>query len=105
MDPRTSTRNPKQEYNFGELDGTARANEPGVYYHQQADKFIETAAQLNPDGTVRLIDGKASYFRETGLIQADAFVQMGYRLASDEEVKRYRSTKQDQAEAKEPTKK
>ena len=104
MDPRNN-RDSKQEYNFGELDGKARANEPGVYYHPQADKFIETSAALNPDGTVRLADGKASYFRETGLIQADAFVQVGYRLATDEEVKRYRAQQSETAKAPEPTKK
>lgn len=104
MDPRNN-RDSKQEYNFGELDGKARANEPGVYYHPQADKFIETSAALNPDGTVRLVEGKASYFRETGLIQADAFVQVGYRPATDEEAKRYRAQKSETATAQGPTKK
>ena len=105
MDPRNN-RDSKQEYNFGELDGKARANEPGVYYHPQADKFIETSAALNPDGSVRLnSEGKATYFRDTGLIQADAFVQAEYRPATDEEVKRYRAQQSETAKAPEPAKK
>lgn len=55
-----------------EKQGDGRVvNKPGVYYHPQADRFVETA-KLVP-----------------GYIQADAFVQLGYRLATSEELVRY----------------
>ncbi len=75
MDPRM---NKNGEYNWAERGGRM-PNRPGVYYHPQADKFVETAGQRRPDGTV-------AYAEEEGKIQADAFVQMGYRLATDEEL-------------------
>lgn len=89
MDPRMTKNG---EYNFGERDGTARANEPGVYFHPQAGTFVETAGQ-------RLPDQAASYARDTGKIQADAFVQMGYRPATSEELKAYEAKLKDQEKA------
>lgn len=81
MDPRLAA---KGEYNYGERDGTARSNEPGVYYHPEAKTFVETANTVNPN------TGHVSYFAETGRIQADAFVQLGYRPATEAEIATYR---------------
>lgn len=97
MDPRMNSR---QEYNRND-NGKKQDNSPGVYYHPQADVFVETAGQRHKDGTM-------SYDHETGKIQADAFVQIGYRLASEEEVKRYRAQLAERAkeiEAKQAAKK
>lgn len=89
MDPRM---NQNGEYNFGERDGSRQANLPGVYYHPAADAFVET-------GGVKKSDGSIAYDQNTGRIQADAFVQIGYRLATDEEVKRYRAEQEKTAKA------
>ena len=83
MDPRMIPRNGAAEYNFGEQTGDARPNEPGVYYHPEADKFTETTFVKRSDGTI-------VYDQSTGKIQADAFVQLRYRLATADEVERYR---------------
>lgn len=90
MDPRMIPKGSSQEYNYGEQDGKARPNEPGVYFHPQAQKFVETAGAKRPDGSV-------AYARATGKIQADAFAQLGYRPANEEEVAAYRA-KQEAAE-------
>lgn len=79
MDPRMA---PKGEYNFGEQDGTAVPNQPGVYFHEKAGKFVETTGVKRPDGSI-------SYARDAGKIQGDAFTQMGYRPASEEEARYY----------------
>lgn len=81
MDPRMIPKGSGQEYNHDGQGGEARPNEPGVYFHPQAGKFVETAGVKRPDGSM-------TYARDPGRIQADAFVQQGYRSASDEE-KRY----------------
>lgn len=92
MDPRMNPHGSKNEYNFGERDGSARPNLPGVYYHPGADAFVETGGQKRPDGTM-------VYDQINGKIQADAFVQIGYRMATEEEVKRYRSQQESTAKA------
>jgi len=69
------------EYNASD-EGQRPDNQPGVYYHPQADRFIETAGQRRPDGSmVYNVDG--------GKIQADAFTQIGYRPATEKELKHY----------------
>lgn len=99
MDPRMNPHGSRQEYNFGERDGSRQANIPGVYYHPGADAFVETAYAVQPNGQPAMKDGKVVYDQANGRIQADAFVQIGYRLATDEEVKRFRSQQQAQAKA------
>jgi hypothetical protein len=84
------------EYNYGEKEGTALPNNPGLYFHPQAGKFIETAGVKRPDGST-------SYATDSGKIQADAFVQFGYRPATAEEAKEYRARQE--AEAAERRKK
>lgn len=89
MDPRMN----QGEYNFGERDGSRQANLPGVYYHPQTNKFIETAG-------IKLSDGSVAYHHDSGKIQADAFTQIGYRPASEEELRDYRSAQKAADEAK-----
>jgi hypothetical protein len=69
------------EYNSSD-DGQRPDNQPGVYFHPQAEKFIETAGQRRPDGSM-------AYNVDGGKIQADAFTQMGYRPATKEELSQY----------------
>ena len=88
MNPKRSS----QEYNYGELEGKARSNDPGVYFHPSAGKFVETAGVKRPDGSV-------AHHQDTGRIQADAFAQLGYRPASPEELKEYQAKQADQAKA------
>lgn len=85
MDPRLIPRNSASEYNYGEQSGDASPNEAGIYYHPQADKFVETTG-------VNRSNGEFVYDRSSGKIQADAFVQLGYRLATEDEVKRYKKS-------------
>ncbi len=95
MDPRMIPRGgSKEEYNYDQNSGgPGRPNEAGVYFHPAAGKFIETFG-------VQRSDGSMTYAQETGKIQADAFAQIGYRPASDEEVKQYRAQQADRAKAK-----
>ena len=88
MDPRM---NKNGEYNWAERGGR-QPNQPGVYFHPEAGKFVETAGQRRPDGSV-------AYSDDTGKLQADAFVQMGYRPASEEERKQYEQKLKDQEKA------
>lgn len=83
MDPRMIPKGSSPEYNYGEQDGKARPNEPGVYYHPQANKFMETTGQKKPDGSM-------VYARDAGKIQGDAFVQLGFRQADEQEKRYYR---------------
>lgn len=92
MDPRMIPKGGSPEYNYGELEGKARPNTPGVYFHPQAQKFIETTGAKRPDGSV-------AYASQEGKIQADAFVQIGYRPANDEELKAYRAEQEKKAKA------
>lgn len=78
MDPRMIPKGSALEYNHDGQGGEARPNEPGVYFHPQANKFIETTGIKRPDGSI-------SYARDAGRIQGDAFVQIGYRPASEQE--------------------
>lgn len=78
MDPRMVPKGGSQEYNFGEQYGERQPNMPGVYFHPHAQKFVETAGIKRPDGS-------KAYHADQGKIQADAFVQMGYRPADEEE--------------------
>lgn len=80
----------KNEYNWGERTGRS-PNTPGVYYHPEAKKFVETSFNTDVDGNPILRNGQPIYHQATGKIQADAFVQIGYRKATDEEIKLYRS--------------
>lgn len=82
MDPRMIPKGSGPEYNYGELEGKAQPNLPGVYFHPQAEKFIETTGIRRPDGSI-------SYAQDPGKIQADAFTQMGYRPATAEEARFY----------------
>jgi len=82
MDPRMIPKGSASEYNYGEQDGKARPNEPGVYFHPQAGKFIETTGIKRPDGSV-------AYSRDAGKIQGDAFTQLGYRPADQDEQRYY----------------
>lgn len=93
MDPRMIPKGSGPEYNFGEMEGKARPNEPGVYYHPQANKFIETSGIKRQDGSI-------SYARDPGKIQGDAFTQIGFRPASEEELKEYRAKQEEKAKAK-----
>lgn len=93
MDPRMIPKGGSAEYNYGEQDGKARPNEPGVYFHPQAGKFIETTGIQRSDGSV-------SYARDPGKIQGDAFTQLGYRPATEEELKEYRSQQEGKAKAR-----
>jgi len=92
MDPRMM---PKGEFNYDDNapGGVGRSNEPGVYFHPQAGKFIETAAIKRPDGS-------KTYSSAQGKIQADAFAQMGFRPANTEELKEYQARQAEAAEAK-----
>lgn len=92
MDPRMIPKGSGPEYNYGEQDGKVRPNEPGVYFHPQAQKFVETTG-------IKRQDGSKVYAREPGKIQADAFVQLGYRPASDEELKEYQAKQKDSEKA------
>lgn len=93
MDPRMIPRGSGPEYNYGEQEGKVRPNEPGVYFHPQAGRFIETTGIQKPDGSI-------AYARDPGKIQADAFKQIGYRPATEEELKEYRSMREDQVKAR-----
>ena len=84
MDPRLNDLRNKGEYNFGEQDGTRSPNLPGVYYHEKADKFLET-------GGVKMPDGRIAYDASNGKIQADAFRQMEYKPANEEQLEYYRA--------------
>lgn len=92
MDPRMIPKGSSSEYNYGEQDGKARPNEPGVYYHPAAGKFIETTGTKRPDGSM-------AYAQDTGKIQADAFKQIGYRPATPEEASHHRNEQAKHAEA------
>jgi hypothetical protein len=81
-----------QEYNHDGQGGEARPNEAGVYFHPQAQKFVETAGVKRPDGSI-------AYAQGAGKIQGDAFTQIGYRPATDEELKEYRAQQKERAEA------
>lgn len=79
MDPRLIPAGSSPEY-----QGNGRPlNEPGVYYHPGADKFIET-------GGVRMPDGSVSYANNEGQVQGDAFVQIGYHKADEKELEEYK---------------
>lgn len=67
-----------------------RPNQPGVYYHPQAEKFIETSGVRRPDGSM-------SYASNDGKIQGDAFVQIGFRPANENELKEYEERKKESA--------
>lgn len=88
MDPRMI---PKGQAPEEQGDGR-RNNAPGVYYHPQADKFIETTGIRRPDGSM-------SYSDNDGRIQADAYVQIGYRKANDQEASDYRARQEAVREA------
>lgn len=92
MDPRMIPRGSGPEYNHDGQGGQARPNEPGVYFHPQAEKFIETAGTKKPDGSI-------SYASGPGQIQGDAFAQLGYRPASKDELKEYRAQQEQKAKA------
>lgn len=92
MDPRMIPKGSASEYNYGEQDGKARPNEPGVYFHPQAQKFVETTGIKRPDGSI-------TYARGAGKIQGDAFTQLGYRPANEEELKAYRADQEAKAKA------
>jgi hypothetical protein len=92
MDPRMIPKGSGPEYNYGEQDGKARPNEPGVYFHPDAGKFVETTGVKRPDGSM-------AYARDAGKIQADAFKQIGYRPATEQELKEYRADQEAKAEA------
>lgn len=92
MDPRMIPKGGSQEYNYGEQDGQRRPNQPGVYFHPQAGKFVETAGVKRPDGS-------RSYATQEGKIQADAFVQLGYRPANEKELKEYQAEQEAKAKA------
>jgi hypothetical protein len=81
MDPRMIPKGSGPEYNSGD-EGQRPDNQPGVYFHPQAEKFIETAGQRRPDGSM-------AYNVDGGKVQGDAFTQLGYRPASEEELKQY----------------
>lgn len=92
MDPRMIPKGSGPEYNYGEMEGKARPNEPGVYFHPQAQKFVETTGVKRPDGS-------RVYAQQAGKIQADAFVQLGYRPASEQELKEYQARQEATAKA------
>jgi hypothetical protein len=81
MDPRMIPKGSGPEYNSSD-EGQRPDNQPGVYFHPQAGKFVETAGQRRPDGSM-------AYSIDGGKVQADAFTQIGYRPASKEELKQY----------------
>lgn len=74
------------QYNRGQQDlenqGDGRArNTPGVYFHPEAGKFVETSALV------------------PGHVQADAAVQIGYRKATDKEAEEYQKMVADSKKA------
>jgi hypothetical protein len=87
MDPRLIPQGSGPEYNYGEPEGKARPNEPGVYFHPQAQKFIETTGVKRPDGSI-------SYSSDAGKIQGDAFKQIGYRSANEQEQGHFKAAQQ-----------
>lgn len=92
MDPRMLPKGSSPEYNTGEREGKAQPNNPGVYFHPHAQKFVETTGIKRPDGSV-------TYARGPGKIQGDAFTQLGYRPANEEELKEYRADQEAKAKA------
>ncbi len=86
MDPRMVPKGSGQEYNHDGQRGQARPNEPGVYFHPQAGRFIETTGIERPDGSI-------VHSQDAGRIQGDAFVQIGYRPATEEERRAYYEAK------------
>lgn len=92
MDPRMIPKGSSSEYNYGEQDGVRRPNVAGVYFHEQSGKFVESAGVKRGDGSI-------AYFQDTGKIQADAFVQIGYKPATEAQVKEYQAQKENQAKA------
>ena len=101
MDPRMIPKGaPNGEYNYGEHDGTRRPNEAGIYYHPGADKFIASATAVDPEGNMLMRGGKPVLARVTGKIQADAFVQLGYRAATEQEQKEFLARQQAAEELK-----
>lgn len=96
MDPRMVPKGGSDdEFNWDSnaFGNRGRAHEPGVYFHPQAQKFIETAR-------VQTADGSVAYHPDQGKIQGDAFAQIGYRLATKDELKEYRAKQKEAAEAK-----
>lgn len=91
MDPRMIPRGAASEYNRGD-SGIRPDNQPGVYFHPQAGKFIETSGTRQPDGSI-------TYAQKSGKIQADAFTQVGFRPATAEELKEYRAKQAERAKA------
>lgn len=92
MDPRMIPKGSASEYNNDSDGGIAPPNEPGVYFHPQAQKFIETTSIKRPDGSV-------VYAKGPGKIQGDAFTQLGYRPASEQELKEYRADQEAKTKA------
>ncbi len=60
---------------------------PGVYYHEKANKFVETGGTKMPDGHV-------AYDNAAGKIQADAFRQMEYKPANNEQSAYYHASQE-----------
>lgn len=92
MDPRMIPKGSGPEYNHDGQGGQAPPNEPGVYFHPQAEKFVETTGIERPDGSI-------SYSKDAGQIQGDAFAQIGYRPANEEESRYHREAKKALAKA------
>lgn len=90
MDPRMIPRGQSAE---SQSNGAERP--VGVYYHPEAKKFVETSGILRADGTM-------SYNTDEGRIQADSFVQLGFRPATEEEKAEYLASKKSEAKAEEP---
>jgi hypothetical protein len=71
---------------FTDLEQRRNPNSAGVYYHEKADKFIET-------GGVKMPDGSIAYDQLAGTIQGDAFAQIGYRKATPDQATAFEAQK------------
>jgi hypothetical protein len=88
MDPRMIPKGGSSE-EFTDLENRRNPNLAGVYYHPEAKKFLETGGQTMPDGSV-------AYDLVGGTIQGDAFRQIGFRAATDEEAAQFHADKEAQ---------
>ena len=88
MDPRFIPKG-GSEQEFTDLENRRNPNPAGVYYHPQAGKFVET-------GGVKMPDGSISHDQVAGTIQGDAFRQIVYRPATEEELAEYRARQAEQ---------
>jgi hypothetical protein len=90
MDPRMIPKGGSDE-EFTDLENRRNPNPAGVYYHPGANKFLETGGLKMPDGSI-------SHDQLAGTIQGDAFAQIGFKPANDEQKAYYEADQKVKAE-------